>query len=140
MIINFHPKELESKKGKEVIASLNQGGAHQVFHSTDKSAEEWKDVIKGDEKLVLVAPTYWWGLSYEFDKWAQNVLSYGFAYEYNAEGFPVGLLNGREFEVHTTQGTPEVYASELRENMKKRLEKGIFGFCGGKVTVHFYVA
>lgn len=139
MIINFHPKEIESKKGKEVIETLNKEGTHTVFHVTDKTAEEWKEIIKTDEKLVLVTPTYWWGLSYEFDKWAQDVLSYGFAYQYTPEGMPEGLLNGRAFELHTTQGTPEVYATKLRANMKERLEVGIFGFCNAKVEVFFYV-
>lgn len=140
MIINFHPKEKVSKKGLEVIEMLNVDKSHTVVHVTDKTAEEWIDIIKGDEKLVLVAPTYWWGLSYEFDRWAQNVLTYGFAYKYNEQGMPEGLLNGREFEMHTTQGTPAAYAEVMRENMKKRLDVGIFGFCNAKVTVTFYVA
>ena len=140
MIINFHPKEKESKKGVEVIAELNKGGAHEVFHVTDKTAEEWQAVINSDEKIILVAPTYWWGLSYEFDRWAQNVLSYGYAYKYTAEGIPEGLLKGRAFELHTTQGTPEIYATKMRANMKERLEVGIFGFCDAKVDVTFHVA
>lgn len=140
MIVNFHPKEIESKKGLEVIASLNKEGVHSVVHVTDKTPEEWKALIKSDEKLIFVTPTYWWGLSYEFDRFAQNVLSYGFAYQYTKEGMPEGLLNGRQFEVHTTQGTPEAYATVLRANMKQRLEVGIFGFCGAKVDVFFYEA
>jgi putative NADPH-quinone reductase len=139
MIVNFHPKEIESKKGVDVIASLNEGGEHSVFHVTDKTPEEWKTIISGDEKLILIAPTYWWGLSYEFDKWIQSVLSYGYAYQYNAHGMPEGLLKGRAFELHTTQGTPEAYATALRSNMKHRLEIGVFGFCDAKVDVHFHV-
>lgn len=140
MIINFHPKEKESKKGLEVIASLNADGKHEVFHATDKTTEEWQAIIGSDEKLILVAPMYWWGASYEFDKWAQNVLTYGYAYQYNANGMPEGLLKGRVFEMHITQGTPEVYATVMRENLKQRLEVGIFGFCDAKVTVSYYVA
>lgn len=139
MIINFHPKEIESVKGLEVIATLNADNSHVVVHVTDKTVDEWKDIIKSDEKLILVAPTFWWGLSYEFDRWIQGVLSYGFAYEYNADGMPVGLLNGRAFTVHTTQGTPEAYATTLRANMEQRLKIGIFGFCGANVDVHFQV-
>jgi NAD(P)H dehydrogenase (quinone) len=138
MIINFHPQELESKKGKEVIDTLVATNAQAVFHVTDKTIEEWKEIISSDEKLVLVAPTYWWGFSYEFDKWVQGVLSYGYAYKYNEQGMPEGLLNGRAFEFHTTQGTPEAYATVMRENMKQRLEVGIFGFCNAKVDVIFH--
>lgn len=138
MIINFHPKEIESKKGKEVIEVLIKDTLHTVFHVTDKTTEEWKSIIASDEVLILVAPTYWWGASYEFDRWAQNVLQYGFAYRYNDEGMPVGLLNGRAFEMHMTHGTPHAYASVMQENIRLRMEKGIFGFCGAVVTVKFY--
>ncbi len=138
MIINFHPKELPSKKGLEVIAKLNESGAHTVVHATDKTTEEWQNLFLSDEKLILVAPTYWWGLSYEFDKWAQSVLKYGFAYKYNEAGMPEGLLKGRQFEMHITQGTPKAYATVMRENMKQRLDVGIFGFCDAKVDVTFY--
>lgn len=140
MIINFHPQEIESKKGVAVIAELNKDGAHAVLHVTDKTIDEWKEIIKSDEPLILVAPTYWWGLSYEFDKWIQGVLSYGFAYQYDANGMPQGLLNSRPFTVHTTQGTPAIYAEVMRANMKQRLETGIFGFCGAKVEVVFHEA
>lgn len=137
MIINFHPKELESKKGVEVITKLNEGGTHTVFHATEKTKEEWQEIISSDEKLILVTPTYWWGPSYEFDKWAMSVLSYGFAYMYD-NGMPVGLLKGREFEMYITHGTPEAHATIMRENMKARLEKGIFGFCDSKVNIIFH--
>jgi putative NADPH-quinone reductase len=138
MIINFHPKELESKKGKEVISSLEGDGTHEVVHSSDKTRDEWKAIVAGDEKLILVTPTYWWGGSYEFDKWIQNVFSYGFAYQYNESGMPEGLLKGRAFEMHMTHGTPAEYATVMRENIKKRLETGIFGFCNSKVDITFY--
>lgn len=140
MIINFHPKEIESKKGKEVIETLNTDNSQAVFHVTDKTIEEWKTIITSDERLILVAPTYWWGLSYEFDKWIQGVLSHGFAFMYSDQGAPVGLLKGRPFELHTTQGTPAAQAVVMRENMTKRLETGIFGFCDAKVVVTFYEA
>lgn len=138
MIINFHPKELESKKSLEIIGKLNHDLSQTVVHITEKTAEEWKAVILSDEKMVLVAPTYWWGASYEFDKWVQDVFTYGFAYKYNESGMPEGLLKGREFELHMGHGTPKAYAEVMRENIKVRMEKGIFGFCDAKVSVTFY--
>jgi NAD(P)H dehydrogenase (quinone) len=140
MIINFHPKEKESKKGKEVIDMLLGAKQQEVFHVTDKSYEAWKELIAGQEELVLVAPTYWWGFGYEFDKWAQEVFAYGFGYEYNEQGMPVGLLKKRPFTMHITHGTPTSMATVMLENMKKRLETGIFGFCDATVDVHFYQA
>ena len=138
MIINFHPKEKESKKGVEIIGRLNADNSHTVFHVTDKNHDEWKSVIDSGEKIILVAPVYWWGGSYEFDRWAQNVLHYGYAYQYNAEGMPEGLLKGREFELHMTHGTPTAYAAKMLANIKERMEVGIFGFCDSKVAITFY--
>jgi putative NADPH-quinone reductase len=138
MIINFHPKERESKKGIEIIERLNSDKNHEVIHVADKSIDEWKNIIDGSEKLIFVAPVYWWGASYEFDKWAQDVLTYGYAYRYSEEGKPEGLLNGREFEMHLTHGTPNEYSKEMEDNIRVRMDKGIFGFCGAKVVVKFY--
>jgi putative NADPH-quinone reductase len=81
-----------------------------------------------------------WGVGYEFDKWAQEVFAYGFGYEYNEQGMPVGLLKKRPFTMHITHGTPTSMATVMLENMKKRLETGIFGFCDATVDVHFYQA
>ena len=51
---------------------------------------------------------------------------------------PEGLLNGREFELHMTQGTPKAYAAVMRENITTRMDTGVFGFCNAKVAVSFY--
>ena len=138
MIINFHPKEIESKKGASVIATLHTDSNEEVVHSTDKTADEWRAIIKSDEKLTLVAPVYWWGASYEFDKWVQDVFTYGFGYQYKSDGMPEGLLGGRAFEMHMTHGTPMSMAGVMQDNIKLRMEKGIFGFCDSKVAITFY--
>ena len=138
MIVNFHPKEIPSKKGLEIISRLNKNNEHGVFHSSDKTPDQWQNIISGNEKLLFVGPVYWWGLSYEFDKWLQTVFAYGFAYKYNDTGLPEGLLNGRSFKMHLTHGMPKAFAAQMEENIKTRLETGIFGFCKAKVEVKFY--
>jgi len=137
MIINFHPKEITSKKGSEIIARLNATNIHIVVSATEKTPQEWQKIIMSDEKLILMAPIYWWGASYVFDKWLQDVFTYGFAYKYGEKGVE-GLLNERAFEMHMTHGMPEEYATTMRENIKARMEKGIFGFCNAKVKLVFY--
>lgn len=139
MIINFHPQELPSKKGLEVIEAITKEGGHTIVRPSDKTKEEWQKIVATEEKLILVAPVYWWGASYEFDKWIQDVFSYGYAYEYQ-NGLPVGLLKGREFEMHMTHGTPNAYAEVMLQNIRLRLEKGIFGFNDAKVALSFYEA
>ena len=140
MIINFHPEEKESKKGNEVIADINKGSVHEVVHASAKTVEEWQTLLKSDETLILVAPIYWWGASYEFDRWMQNVFSYGFAYQYTENGIPEGLLKGRAFQLHMTHGTPTAYATKMLENIKERMTIGIFGFSDAHVEIFYYEA
>lgn len=139
MIINFHPTEIESKKGVALLTQINSA-SHAVFHASEKTPEQWRAIIKSDEQLILIAPVYWWGAGYVFDKWAQEVLSYGFAYKYSSNGTPEGLLSGRIFEMHLTHGTPAAYAGAMRQNIQKRMELGIFGFCNANVKITFYEA
>ncbi len=138
MIINFHPDVAKSKKGIEIISRINQNNSHKIHNVTEKTSDEWKEIIKGDEELILVSPVNWWGPSYLFDEWAKEVLSYGFAYKYNESGVPEGLLNGRKFQFHLTHGTPHEMSDAMRDNIRRRLEVGIFGFCNSIVDVHFY--
>ncbi len=137
MIINIHPKEIESKTGKAIIDQLAKETNEKIVFINDKTATEWQEIVKSDEKLIFVGPIYWWGLGYEFEKWTQDVLTYGYAYKYE-DGSKICLLNDREFEVHLTHGTPSDYANVMKNNISERLEKGIFGFCGAKVKVIFH--
>jgi|GEM_PF-1599684 len=138
MIIHFHPLEIPSVKGLEIIRKLTESEKHSVVRVQDKTASEWREIIASDEKLILLAPVYWWGGSYEFDKWIQDVFTPGFAFKYGDNGMPEGLLNGRVFELHMTMGTPIAYATTMIENIKERMGRGIFGFCKAEVKLFFY--
>ncbi|QQR93463.1 NAD(P)H-dependent oxidoreductase [bacterium] len=138
MIINFHPKEIESKLGVQVISELNKDNKHQVFHSTDKSKQEWQDIIRSEEELHLVAPVYWWGFSYNFDKWVQDVIAYGFAFLFDETG-KKGLMNGRKFNVHLTHGHTPDGDPTMKENLEERLRTGIFNYVGAEVEIIWYM-
>ena len=137
MIINFHPKEIESHAGKKLIEKLLAANADEVVHITDKTAEEWQGIIKSSEPMIFTGPMYWWGLGHDFDKWAQDVLKYNFAFSFDT-GSKVGLLDGRPFSIHLTHGTPTEYAAAMHSNVTDRLKSGIFEYCGGQVEVSFY--
>lgn len=140
MIVNIHSKEIESKNTLEIINNLvaEKGlTPEDVVHISDKTPDEWKEIIKSNTPITFVGPVYWWGLGYEFDKWAQNVLSYGFAFEYR-DGSPTGLLNERQFEMHLVHGTPVAFADVMKNNISERVTRGIFGYCNAKCEVKFY--
>lgn len=139
MIINIHPKELPSKNTLAIIEDLKNKYPEEVVHITDKTPDQWQEIIKSDEPMRFVGPVYWWGFGYELDAWMQNVLTYGFAYVYD-NGTPQGLLAGRKFEIHLVHGTPAAYADTMRANITDRLTVGTFGFIQSHVDVMFYEA
>lgn len=139
MIINIHSKEIESKNTVKIIEDIKNELNEEVFHITDKSVEEWQSIIKSDEPIRFVGPVYWWGLGYEFDKWMQNVWTYGFAYVYK-DGMPEGLLGDRKFEMHLVHGTPFTFSEIMSKNIEDRLKIGTFGFVKSSVDVKFYEA
>ncbi len=138
MIINFHPKLVMSTKGKEIIERIKTNNNHEVVHVSDKNLVEWKEIVEGDQELILISPVFWWGVSYLFDKWIQEVFAYGFAYRHDENGNRIGLLNGRKFEIHLTHDTKKENAVEMKKNIEERLQKGIFKVCGASAHIKFY--
>jgi NAD(P)H dehydrogenase (quinone) len=137
MIINTHPREREANHTLKVIATLVEKYQEPVVHISDKTVSEWQAIITSDEPMRFVGPVYWWGMGHEFEKWMQEVLSYGFAYQYE-NNVPVGLLDGRAFEVYLTHGTPAEHAEVMRTNITERLTKGVFGMCRATATISFF--
>lgn len=137
MIINIHPREREANHTLKVIAALVEKHQEPVVHISDKTVSEWQAIIMSDEPMRFVGPVYWWGMGHEFEKWMQEVLSYGFAYQYE-NNVPVGLLDGRAFEVYLVHGTPAVLAQTMRTNITDRITMGIFDKCKAVSTVSFF--
>ncbi len=137
MIINFHPKEIQSKAVAKLIERLLAANPTEVLHAADKTKEEWQAIIKSPESMVFVGPVYWWGMGHDMDKWMQDVLTYNFAFSFDT-GEKVGLLDGRAFEIHLTHGTPTQWADTMKKNIEERLKTGIFGYCNSQIEISFY--
>jgi putative NADPH-quinone reductase len=137
MIINFHPVEIPSKTGAAIIADLQSKDPNiEAFVPSSKTVEQWQNIIKSSEPIIMVAPIYWWGAGYEFDKWLQGVFDYNFAFSFDS-GTKEGLLEGREFIIYMTHKTPDMYAQSMLKNITDRLEQGIFGYCNAKININF---
>lgn len=137
MIINIHTREREPNNTLKVIAMLQEKHQEPVVHISDKTVSEWQQIITSDEPMRFVGPVYWWGMGHEFEKWMQEVLSYGFAYQY-IDNVPTGMLDGRAFEVYLVHGTPAEYAETMRKNIQDRITLGIFDKCKAVSTVSFF--
>ncbi len=138
MILHIHPSEIPSKTGKNLVETLVAKHNEIVVRFNEKTTEEWRKIIDNKELTTIVAPVYWWGLSHEFEKWLQDTFSLGWAYDYNK--MPTGLLQGRIIAIHLTHGTPTAYCEDMFANITERLEKGVFGYCGIEIEVHFHAA
>ena len=139
MIVNIHPKEIPSSNGKEIIDALVKEKNEKEIYLLDKTTEEWQQIIKSGEKIIFVGPVYWWGFGHVMEKWFQDVLAYGFAYDY-VDGKRRLLLEGIDFEIHLTYGKGGKEEEMLKKNLTERLEVGIFGFCGAKINIFWHQA
>jgi len=136
MILHIHPTNIPSVTGKALAEKLALESGQSIFKTSDKTAQEWRDVIDTNEHLILVAPVYWWGLSSDFEQWLEGVFSFGWAFDYTKQ--PTGLLQGKTMTIHLTHGTPAEYADAMRKNIVERLESGVFGYCGIATEIHFH--
>jgi putative NADPH-quinone reductase len=138
MLINFQPIEIISKTSDYTITELKVKNPDlQIFEPNQKTAKEWQDLIQNShEPIILVTPTYWWGMGYEFDHWIQDVLIFNFAYNF-VDGKQQGLLNQREFIIYMTHGKSGAKTEVMKKNITQRLEQGIFGYCNATVRIHW---
>ena len=136
MILHIHPNTIPSVHSKKIADQLSVESGEPIFHTTDKSPDEWRSIIESGEHLTIVAPVYWWGLTSDFETWFQDVFRMGWAFDYSKQ--PTGLLSGTSMTVHLTHGTPDEYAVAMKQNITDRLNIGVFGYCGIAIDLHFH--
>jgi putative NADPH-quinone reductase len=136
MILHIHPASPVSVTGTALAGSLSSQSGEPIFKTTDKTPQQWRDIIDNGEQLTLVAPIYWWGLSSDFEIWVQNVFTMGWAFDYTKQ--PTGMLQGKKMIIHLTHGMPAEYADMMRKNITERLQQGVFGYCGIETEIEFH--
>ena len=69
-----------------------------------------------------------------------RTLTNGFAFAYNEQGVPEGLLKGKTAQLYVSTGTPNEHyeQSGMHTAQRRVIDEGVFGFCGIKCTSTFF--
>jgi len=97
--------------------------------------------INAADLLVFVFPIWWFNMPSVLKGYIDRVLSYGFAYTFDAAAKQTkGLLTGKKVIIlNTTGGPQEAYENNgLKDALSKTIDAGNFGFCGLEVVWHKY--
>ncbi|MZP30606.1 flavodoxin family protein [Heliobacterium undosum] len=149
-ILKTTVKVLEGKGHQVTVRNLYEmhfdpvlkGTDFEVFHSGKKppDVEQEHDLIAAADGITMIYPIWWSGMPALLKGYIDRVFSYGFAYRYNDEGVPVGMLSGKKGLIINTLGsTTEYYDSiGMTEAVKKTTDTSIFGFCGMEPVGHLF--
>ncbi|MDE5052712.1 NAD(P)H-dependent oxidoreductase [Niallia taxi] len=97
-----------------------------------------QEFISKADAVTFIYPIWWTGMPAILKGYIDRVYSYGFAYQYNAEGGIDKLLSGKKGLIINTHGTPkEIYDSiGMTEALIKTSTTGVFEFCGIESVGH----
>ncbi|CAM4398085.1 NAD(P)H dehydrogenase (quinone) [Paenibacillus endophyticus] len=147
-ILNTAVEALQSNGHEVSVRDLNKLGFNPVLTTEDITALREGNIpadIKTEQEFLAKAdvvtfiyPIWWTGLPAILKGYVDRVFSYGFAYQYNAEGGIDKLLSGKKGLIVNTYGTPgEIYESiGMNDSLKQTSGDGIFEFSGIEVVDH----
>lgn len=117
-------------EGFSPVLSAAELGALRDGRVPEAIAREQADLAWA-QALVLVYPLWWFGLPAILKGWFDKTLTYGFAFEYGAEG-QKGLLPTRKALVLLTAGGAEsdFDAMDAKDLLTRPLADGTLRFCG----------
>lgn len=143
-------KTLEEKGHQVTVRNLYKMEFDPVLKGSDFEAfqagrnpadieKEHRYILEADV-ITMIYPIWWAGIPAMLKGYIDRVFSYGFAYKYNEQGSPVGLLSGKKGFIINTQGTPAEYydSTGMTDAMKKTSDTGILGFCGIESVGHIF--
>jgi len=153
LIINGHPNQksfctricqkLHSTLSNTSLLSLYELSFNPVFNGTYSANDLEPDLqnaqakIKSAAHITLVFPTWWWSVPALLKGFLDRTLTPGFAFSYKSSTSQIQqkLLKGKTATIITTMDSPKWFAKYLMGNvLKHQIAKGVFGFCGIKVT------
>jgi NAD(P)H dehydrogenase (quinone) len=106
----------------------------QANPPADVAAEHAR--IDRADALVLVYPVHWWSFPALLKGWIDRVFTNGWAYDANADGKVVKLL--QRLQVHLVASGGADMRTYARHGyfgaMKTQIDHGIFGYCGARVA------
>lgn len=133
-------KKMELEKIDNEVLDLYNLNFNPVFSNeelmksgeTDLLIKNFQDKITEAEKLIFIFPTWWQGTPAIMKGFFDRVFSAGFAFEYQ-NGFPKGLLKGKNAAVFSATGGPKIINKLIMGNRgMKVVVNDTLKFCGIK--------
>jgi len=92
----------------------------------------YQEQIKWAEEIVIIYPFWWGSMPGILKNWVDSILTAGFAFKYDDNGRPTGLLKGKNVKVLSTCAAPKFFyclngITRANTNIWK---KSIIKFCG----------
>jgi len=109
---------------------------YENVEDVEKSDEVlyYQEQIKWADEIVIIYPFWWGSMPAILKNWLDSVLITHFAFTYDENARPIGLLQGRSVRVFTTCGTPKFlyYLNGINRANINIWKKNIVKFCGMK--------
>jgi len=160
LIVYAHPNPKSFNHGilETVVETLKGAGIDPVVHDLyamgfnpcmgpadftgtppDVAAE--REAVAAAEIIVFISPIWWFSQPAILRGWADRVLGFGFAYNFDpVQKKIVPLLGGKRVFIVNTAGNPaSAYENGPRAAVETCIDKGVFGFCGMDVADHVWL-
>ena len=143
----FYLQELKQELGRRSdryeVLDLYALGYDPVLKADEHYASNHRNVTPGNrelqekirraQRLVFIYPVWWQNMPAILKGFVDRVLTAGFAFEYQANGFPRGRLPGRRAAVFAWSGAPRFFARFLAgDRALKVMVQDTLKFCGLK--------
>lgn len=134
-------RELERRQEAHEVLDLYALGFDPVLKADEHYASNHRAVAPGirelqakieqAQRLVFIYPNWWQNMPAMLKGFIDRVFTPGFAFEYQTNGLPRGLLRGRRAAVFTSSGAPRFFARFLAADRSlKVLVRDVLKFCG----------
>ncbi len=111
----------------------NQDILSREKFSSDEKIRSLQEKILQEQEFIFIYPTWWNNVPAMLKGFYDRVLAAGFAFRYQKNGLPEGLLKGKRALVFTTTGGPAFYQKLVRGTRSiKVTTSDTLEFCGLK--------
>lgn len=108
--------------------SLHQG--YQVGQAVEPDLARARELIEWSEHITVLTPVWWGSVPALLKGFLDRALVIGWAFRYQDNGRPEGLLKGRTGRVIVTSDSPRWYLPLVGDTTVKQLKGRTLEFCG----------
>lgn len=119
---------LLSLRDLDIDLSLHQG--YQAGQVVEPDLARARELIEWSEHITVLTPVWWGSVPALLKGFLDRALVIGWAFRYQDNGRPEGLLKGRTGRVIVTSDSPRWYLPLVGDTTVKQLKGRTLEFCG----------